>query len=294
MSDQSLPTLLPDNVSSADSSRWHWRRFWRNRTALLGLFLTVLVVFVALFANQLAPTDPFKFVGSPLTPPSREFWFGTDNLGRDVFAGVVHGSRTSLLVGLLVAGASLIIGVLVGGVAGFYGNYVDDLLMRFTELIQVMPRFFLALMVVALFGSSLRNLIMVLSLTYWSSTARLTRAGVLALREMDYVAAARALGLPEPLILLRHVLPNGMAPVIVHASLHVGRAILIEASLSFLGLGDPNQFSWGFMLNNAQEFLRRAWWMSVFPGLAIALTVLGVNLLGDSLNDYWNPKLYRR
>ena len=214
---------------------------------------------------------------------------GTDDLGRDVLSGVIDAAATSLLVGLSVAGASLIIGTCVGAIAGFYGYWIDDLLMRLSELIQVMPRFFLALMTVALFGANLRNLILVLALTYWAPTARLARAAVLAIKQLDYVSAARSLGVRERRILLWHILPNAVAPLIIHAALQVGRAILIEASLSFLGLGDPNVISWGYMLNNAQPFMRRAWWMTLFPGSAIALTVLGVNLLGDGLNTYWNP-----
>ncbi|MDQ3459858.1 MAG: ABC transporter permease [Deinococcota bacterium] len=267
-----------------------WRRFARNPAALLGLGLTLSFLLAALLANQLAPANPFRSVGAPLQPPSSEFWLGTDDLGRDIFSGVVHGARTSLLVGFTVAGASLLIGVLVGGLAGFFGGWIDDMLMRFTELVLVMPRFFLALVVVALFGASLRNLILVLALTSWEFTARLTRAGVLSTRALDYVMAARAVGRSEWSNLLKHVLPNVMAPVIAYVSLLMGSAILIEAGLSFIGLGDPNVISWGYMLNNAQAFMRRAPWMSVFPGLAIALTVLGINLLGDGLNAYWNPR----
>ncbi len=266
------------------------RRFITGPTAVLGLGLTAFFVVVALLADVLASGSPFAFVGEPFEPPSGEFWFGTDDLGRSVYSGVVHGARTSLLVGLAVAGAAFLIGTVVGGIAGSAGGWVDDLLMRLTELFQVLPRFFLALVVVALFGASLTNLILVLALTSWVFTARLARAGVLTIKERDYVVAARGLGASAASNLFHHILPNALAPVIVHASLQVGRAILIEAGLSFLGLGDPNVISWGFMLNNAQAFMRTAWWMSVFPGAAIALTVLGVNLLGDALNDYWDPR----
>jgi peptide/nickel transport system permease protein len=247
-------------------------------------------VLIALFAHAIAPSDPFSFVATPFEPPSGAHWFGTDDLGRDVFSGVVHGARTSLIVGFTVALASLLIGALVGGAAGLLGGWKDDILMRFTELVQVMPRFFLALMVVALFGASLTNLIVILALTSWEFTARVARSDVLAIRESDYVMAATSMGASSRFNLFVHVLPNALAPAIVIASLQVGGAILIEASLGFLGLGDPNVISWGFMLNNALEFMRRAWWLAVFPGLAIALAVLGVNLLGDALNDFLNPK----
>ncbi|MDH3683002.1 MAG: ABC transporter permease [Acidimicrobiia bacterium] len=258
--------------------------------AVVGLALTALLVLVAVFADQIAPSDPFSFVGQPFEPPSSGHWLGTDDLGRDVFSGIVHGARTSLVVGVVVAGASLVIGTVVGGLAGFIGGWVDDVLMRFTELVQVMPRFFLALMVVALFGPGLPNLIAVLALTSWEVTARVARAGVLAVKELDYVLAARALGASSWRNLRLHALPNAFAPVVALAALQVGGAILIEAGLSFLGLGDPNVISWGYMLNNAQAFVRHAWWMSLFPGAAVALAVLGVNLLGDALNDRWNPR----
>ena len=271
-------------------ARGSWRRLASSPIAVVGLVLTVLFVLVAALASYIAPTDPFSFAGTPFEPPSPKHWLGTDDLGRDVFAGVVHGARTSLFVGVAVAGASLVIGTVVGGVAGFAGGKVDDLLMRFTELSQVLPRFFLALTVVALFGPGLRNMVLVLALTSWELTARVARSGVLAVKELEYVTAAEALGSSPGRNLWTHVLPNTIAPVVALASLQVGGAILIEASLSFLGLGDPNVISWGYMLNNAQSFVRRAWWMSVFPGLAIAVAVLGVNLLGDALNDFWNPR----
>lgn len=268
------------------------RRFWahfRSPAALSGLGLTLFFVLVALFAGQIALVDPFRSVAAPFLPPSPAHPFGTDDLGRDIFSGVVYGARTSLLVGLSVAGVGLLLGVIVGGLSGYLGGWQDDLLMRLTELVLVLPRFFLALVVVAFFGASLLNLVLVLALTHWGFLARLTRAGVLSVRELEYVTAARALGRGDGAILLRHVLPNALAPVIVYASLQVGSAILIEASLSFLGLGDPNVISWGYLLNNAQPFMRRAWWMSLFPGAAIALTVLGVNLMGDALNDALSP-----
>lgn len=270
------------------------RKVFSEPTAIVGLAMTLFFVAVAILADWIAPVDPFSFVGDPLRPPNGTFWFGTDDLGRSVFSGVVHGARTSLLVGLSVAGAAMVIGSVVGGIAGYAGGWVDDLLMRFTELLQILPRFFLALMVVALFGSSIINLIVILALTSWVFTARLARAGILSIKQREYVLAARSLGASPLRNLMTHILPNALAPVIVNASLQVGRAILIEAGLSFLGLGDPNVFSWGQMLNNAQAFIRIAWWMAVFPGGAIALTILGVNLLGDAFNDYWDPRLRNR
>lgn len=280
----------PSSLGDGRGARASWKRFASSPVAVVGLVLTVAFVLVAALADVIAPDDPFSFAGLPFEPPSDAHWLGTDDLGRDVLAGVVHGARTSLLVGVAVAGASLVIGTLVGGVAGFAGGRVDDLLMRLTELSQVLPRFFLALTVVALFGPGLTNLVLVLALTSWELTARVARSGVLAVKQLDFVTAAEALGSSPGRTLRTHVLPNTIAPVVALASLQVGGAILIEAGLSFLGLGDPNVISWGYMLNNAQAFVRRAWWMSVFPGLAVAVAVLGVNLLGDALNDYWNPR----
>lgn len=259
--------------------------------ASLGTTLTVAFVLVAVFADMLAPHDPFSFAGRSFEPPLGDYLLGTDNLGRDLLSGVIYGARTSLIVGLCVAVASLVIGTLIGGLAGFLGGWVDDVLMRFTELVQVMPRFFMALAVVALFGPSLTNLVAILALTSWELTARVARSSVLSIRERGFVVAAEVLGSSRFRNLAVHVIPNVFAPVVALASLQVGGAILIEAGLSFLGLGDPNVISWGYMLNNAQAFVRTAWWMSVFPGVAVALATLGVNLLGDTLTESSAPRL---
>lgn len=249
----------------------------------MGAALTGGFVLLALLGGTLAPGDPFAAAGAPFAPPGPAHPFGTDDLGRDLLRAVVQGTRVSLIVGATVAAASLALGLLVGGVAGYLGGAIDDLLMRFTELVLVLPRFFLALVVVALFGANLVNLIVVLALTSWGIIARVARAGVLGAKEQEYVVAARALGVAGPRLLLRHLLPNVLAPVVAYAALQVGNAILLEASLSFLGFGDPNLVSWGYLLNNAQAFVRRAWWLSVFPGVAIVLAVVGVNLLADGL-----------
>jgi len=260
-----------------------------RRTAVLGLLLVLLPVALALGAEFLAPYPPLKTAGPPLQAPSAAHLMGTDDLGRDVFSQVIYGAQASLTVGLLVAGIAALAGTIIGGVAGYVGGWIDDGLMRLTELFQVMPRFFLAVLVVALFGAGLPNVILVLGLTSWTMIARILRAEVLSYRERDFVVAARAVGVREGRILFRHVLPNSLPSLVVTASLLIGNAILVEAALSFLGLGDPNQVSWGYMLNNAQQFMRVAWWMALFPGLAIALTVLGFNLAGDGLNDLWRP-----
>jgi len=272
------------------AERWLAVRGWapRRRSApspslLVGGALTCGFVLLALLGESLAPGDPFAAAATPFAPPSAAHPFGTDDLGRDLLRAVLQGARVSLIVGLTVAATSLTLGLLVGGVAGYLGGAADDLLMRFTELVLVLPRFFLALVVVALFGANLANLIVVLALTSWGIVARVARAGVLAAKEQEYVLAARALGSAGPSVLWRHVLPNVLAPVAAYAALQVGNAILVEASLSFLGFGDPNLVSWGYLLNNAQAFVRRAWWLSVFPGVAIVLAVVAINLLADGM-----------
>ncbi len=271
-----------------------WGRFRRQPAALLGAAVLALLVLTALGAGRLAPGDPFATSRDVFAPPSAAHPFGTDDLGRDLFRGVVHGARVSLLVGVVATALATAIGILVGAVAGYAGGLLDDGLMRLAELFQVVPRFFLVLIAVALLGSHIGLIILLLGLTFWPSTARLLRGQVLALRDRDYVVAARAVGAREPAILIRHILPGALPPVVTQAALGVGGAILVEAGLSFLGLGDRNVVSWGALLNDAQQFVRRAWWLSAFPGLAITLTVLSLNLLADGLNEAWNPRLARR
>lgn len=208
---------------------------------------------------------------------------GTDDLGRDLFSGVVHGTRTSTLVALGVGALAVIIGTLVGTIAGYRGGLVDDILMRITEFFQVLPRFFVAVLAIALFGAGLDRLIIVLGFTSWAILARVIRAEVLSLRSRGFVEAAVALGASDRHILRRAILPNAMAPMIVFLSLLLGQVLLLEASLGFLGLSDPNAISWGYLANQAQRFLRIAWWMWLFPGAAIMIAVIGLNLLGDAL-----------
>ena len=252
---------------------------------MTGLVLTLVVLTSGLLAEVISPGDPFRTAGDPLLAPSATHWMGTDNLGRDVFDAVVHGARTSILVVLGVSVLASVIGLTVGILAGYRGGWIDDLLMRITELFQSVPRFFLVLLIVALFGAGLDNLIYVLALTSWPTLARVSRAEVLSVRDRTYVEAARSIGATDWRIALRHVLPNVLPTAMVVIALTGSRIILLEASLAFLGLGDPAVMSWGYLVSNAQRFLRVAWWMSVFPGLAIAITVLGINLMSDALND---------
>jgi peptide/nickel transport system permease protein len=269
-----------------------WRRFRHSRAGLIGLSLVALLVVIALLAPVVAPTDPQTTSLDTLTPPGGAAHpLGTDNLGRDVASGVLWGSRVSLLVGVCAAATAVLLGIVIGAVAGFYGGWADAVLGRVTELFQVIPRFVLALLVVALFGGGIWKLIVVIGILSWPQAARVVRGQVLALRGAAYVDAARVLGLRGGRIIFTEILPNVLPPVVVVASLDVAAAILLEASLGFFGLGDPNRPSWGGMLNNAQAHLRQAWWMSVFPGIAISLAVLGFNLFGDGLNDAANPRL---
>ncbi len=257
-------------------------------SGLLILFFTAL----ALFAPSLAPHDPFVGGVDTLRPPGTPgFLMGSDHLGRDVWTQIIYGARISLAVGIAAATSASLLGTLVGSLAGFFGGWLDALLMRVSEFFQVLPRFVLALVIVAFFGSGVVKLIIVLAVLSWPQTARLARAGILSLRESTFVEATRISGMRPLTIIVREILPNALAPVIVAGSLDIATAILLEAGLSFLGLGDPNRVSWGGMLNQAQPYLRQAWWMALFPGLAIATVVLAFNILGDALNDLLNPRL---
>lgn len=267
-------------------------RTWRalGSAAGLGAGITGALVVIAILAGRLAPGDPFAAGGPPLDPPSATHLMGTDDLGRDLFACVVHGTRTSLVASFAVTLMAGLVGLGVGAVSGWRGGALDDVLMRITELVQIIPRFFLAVVVIALFGAGLDRLILLLGLTSWPLIARVVRAEVLSLRAREFVQAARSLGASDLRILAREVVPGVLPSVIVVASVNAAAVILIEAGLSFLGLGDPDLVSLGYLASNAQRFLRVAWWMVAFPGAAIALAVLGLNLVGDELNDALNPR----
>jgi peptide/nickel transport system permease protein len=269
-------------------------RVLRSAGGGAGMAITCGLFAVAILADRIAPTDPFASVAVPLSAPSAAHPMGTDDLGRDLFSGVVHGARTSLIVALAVTVLASVLGIIVGAVSGWRGDLVDDTLMRLTEFVQVVPRFFLAAIVIALFGPGLDRLVLLLGLTSWPAMARVVRAEVLSVKTREFVLAARALGAPAGRILAREVLPNVLGPTVVVASLNAAAVILLEAGLSFLGLGDPDVVSWGYLANNAQRFLRVAWWMVVFPGASIALAILGLNLLGDALSDALNPRALAR
>ncbi|MDP9444619.1 MAG: ABC transporter permease [Actinomycetota bacterium] len=277
-----VPTAVPAEPT-VSSGRQVVRAVLRSPAGVVGVVLTATFVTVGLLAPWLAPADPFAIIGPPLSPPTASHPMGTDALGRDVLSGVIHGARTSLLIALGVGALVFVIGGAVGTAAGYRGGWLDDLLMRVTEGFQVLPRFFLALVVIAFFGAGLDRLVLVLGVTSWPMLARVVRSQTLSLRERDFVAAARACGASDARIVLREIWPSVLPGAVNLLGLLIAQAMLIEASLSFLGLGDPNAMSWGYLASEAQRFLRVAWWLSAFPGLAILGAVLGLNLLGDAV-----------
>lgn len=269
-----------------------WRILKQNKATMISLFVLILFFGTAIFADKIAPFDPLKTSIETFESPSRKFLFGTDDLGRDIFSGVLHGAQTSILVGVSVAFLSGLIGVFVGAIAGYAGGIWDDFLMRLTELFLIPPQFFLALIIAALFGSSLLNIILILTITSWTTMARLVRAEVLSLKERSFIEASKAMGASPARILFHEILPNAFPLIITKMILMVGGVILIEAGLEFVGLGDANQISWGYMLHNGQHFIRDGWWIIAFPSLALAALVLALNIVGDSLNSALNPKTH--
>lgn len=265
------------------------RHVARTPSGVVGAGLMAVTVIVVLLTDIIAPGDPFASAGPGLRPPSAQHLMGTDNFGRDMARAVVHGLRTSMTIVMSVVAMSLVIGLFVGVVSGYRGGWVDDVLMRLTEVFQAVPLFFLALLVLGFFGAGVDNLVLLLGFTSWELLARVVRAETLSLREREFVEAARSSGASDLRIIVRHVVPNVLPAAVVVVALVGSRVILIEAALSFIGLGDPNQVSLGSLIFNAQPFLRVAWWMSVFPGVAIVFAVLGLNLTADLVNEALDP-----
>ena len=270
-----------------------WKRFRKNKLALTGAFIVILLFFAALFAPGLSPYDPGQInIKKVLQDPSAEHIFGTDQLGRDVFSRMLWGSRISLLVGFVAVGIASLIGVFLGALAGYYGRWVDNLIMRFVDIMLCFPTFFLILAVIALLEPNIWNIMIIIGITGWMSVARLVRAEFLSLKERDYAVAEKALGARDFRIIFRHILPNALAPVLVAATLGVAGAILTESALSFLGIGvQPPTPSWGNILTAGKDNIQIAWWLSLYPGLAILITVLGYNLLGEGIRDAIDPRL---
>ncbi len=268
------------------------RRFLRNRGAVVGLVLVVLLVLVALLAPWLAPYSPdAQRLSLRLRPPSPDHWFGTDEFGRDIFSRVLFGARISLLTGLVPVATGLVVGTAVGLLAGFYRGWLDDVLMRVMDVLLAFPSLLLALAVVGTLGPGLVNAVIAVAIVSVPGYARLARSVVIASREEEFVHAARALGANDPRLMLKHVLPSTIGPLTVQATLGIGFAILSMAGLSFLGLGvQPPTSDWGEMLSRGRRYLPDSYWLLLYPGLAISLTVLAFNLLGDGLRDAFDPR----
>lgn len=268
------------------------RRFLRNPSGLFGLIVLVVVVLTALTADLLFPTSPLSITGDPFTWPGAQSAhpFGTDILGRDILSGIAHGSRVSLIVGLIATGIAVVLGMTLGVCAAYFGGWADAVIMRLVELFQTMPSLIFTIVVMVSLTPSIPAIVLAIGLTSWPQIARLVRAETLRLRESEFVLTLRVLGLSDLRIILRHLFPNVTSIVIVTASIIAAHAILLEAAISFLGLGNPNMISWGSMIGSGKEALRSAWYMAAIPGVAIFMTVLGLSLFGNGLNDALNPQ----
>lgn len=267
-----------------------WNTYKKNILGVIGLGLIVTFSMLSLLAPIVSPYKPFGIESKPLLAPSTEHPMGTDHLGRDVFSGLLYGGRISMTIGLLAAIGSTAIGVAVGSIAGYYGKITDKALMRTTEFFHILPSFLLALVLIAILEPSLLNVILVIAAGSWPYTARIVRAQFLSLREREFVLSAIAGGRKNRDIIFSEIMPNAIPPVVINSSFLVADAILIETGLSFIGLGDQSLISWGYMIRNSVEYMREAWWMTVFPGLAVMLTAVAFNLVAFALNEVLNPR----
>lgn len=267
-------------------------RFSRHRPAVVGLILLAVVSAMALSASLLFPDGPWALVGEPLLWPGADpqFPLGTDMLGRDILAGLFYGARVSLVIGISATLVATVLGTLIGAAAGYYGGIIDRLLMGFTEIFQTTPPFVLAVVVAAIFKPSLMSIVFAISLVCWPSLARLVRAEFLQLKPREFVQAGIVLGMSDARMIFTQLLPNAVSPIVVSSSLMIATAILLEAGLSFLGLGDPNVMSWGYIVGAGRDVLRTDWYITAIPGFAILLSVLAINLVGEGLNDAMNPR----
>lgn len=270
--------------------------YFRSPPAVIGLLLLILVLAMAVSADWFYPRDPLALAGRPLIWPlsNPRFLLGTDNSGRDIAAQIFHGARISLLIGLVATVISVLIGITIGALAGYYGDWVDTILMRITEAFQTLPNFILLLVLVAVFGSTITTVTVAIGIVSWPASARLTRAEFLSLRNREFVQAGRTLGLRDVKLIFGEILPNALPPVIVYASVVMAIAILLESALAFLKLSDPNVASWGNLIGAGRDVLRVQWYVSAIPGVAILVTVLAVSLVGQGLNDALNPRLKGR
>lgn len=291
-----MATIKNENVGKK-RSQWAelWKNLKRNKMALFGLIILVIIVLLAIFADQIANYDQVVIkqnLKMRLKPPSAQHWLGTDEFGRDIFARLIHGARVSLKVGLIAVGIAIVIGGFLGAIAGYYGDKLDNVIMRVMDIFLAVPSILLAIAIVSALGPNLLNLMIAVSISSIPRYARIVRASVLSIRDQEFVEAARAIGAGDARIIFRHIIPNSLAPVIVQGTLGVANAILSTAGLSFIGLGiQPPAPEWGSMLSGGRQYLRYAWWVTTFPGVAIMITILSLNLLGDGLRDALDPRL---
>lgn len=282
-------------VAKRSQSKEIFIRFFRNKAAVLGMIIALILIFCALFPGAITSYDPIKQnLSKTFIPPGGEHWFGTDDFGRDVFTRVVYGCQTSLKIGLISVSISCVVGVVIGSISGFYGGVVDSLFMRFIDVLMAIPNTLLGISIVAALGQSVTNLIIAIAIGSVSGYARITRVSVLTVKDQEYVEAARATGASDARIIMKYILPNCLAPIIVHATMSIAVAIMTATGLSFLGLGVPAPTpEWGSMASSARSYIRDYWWLVTFPGLAIMASTFSFNLFGDGLRDALDPKLKR-
>lgn len=286
-----------ENTKNKKRSQWVevWRRLTKNKMAILGLIILVILILAAIFADQIANYDNVVIkqnLMERLQAPSGKHWLGTDEFGRDIFARIVHGARVSLTVGIVAVSISIIFGGILGAISGYYGGKLDNIIMRAMDIFLAVPSILLAIAIVSALGPSIINLMIAIAISSIPRYARIVRASVLSIRDQEFIEAARAIGASNTRIILRHIIPNSLAPVIVQGTLGVASAILSTAGLSFIGLGiQPPAPEWGSMLSGGRQYLRYAWWVTTFPGVAIMITILSLNLLGDGLRDALDPRL---
>lgn len=292
-----LPPQMDEDMELQDTAlaKEVWYRFRRNKTAMAGGFIVLLLIVTAVFAPLIAPHNPYDVdLAKQFLAPNSTYLLGTDMFGRDVLSRIIYGTRISLIIGLIPTLMSMCIGTLLGVLAGYYGGWVDSLIMRLADIILAFPSLLLAMAVMYTLGASIFNIFIALSIVSWAGTARVVRAQTLSLKQKEFVEAARAIGLKDSLIIIRHIIPNCLAPLLVLLTLGIPGAIMSEAGLSFLGVGaQPPTPSWGLMIANGKEYLFSAPWNSIFPGFAILITVMGFNFLGDGLRDALDPYMKR-
>ncbi|MCL5771904.1 MAG: ABC transporter permease [Actinobacteria bacterium] len=290
-----LEKELDKKYSKSSLYKDAWKRLVRNKLAMIGLAIVIIMAIIAVFAPLIAPYDPNARIKEVSQKgPSMQHWFGTDILGRDIFSRVLYGTRISMLVGVVAVAISLAIGLFLGALSGFFGGISDAVIMRIADIFFAFPYILGAIAIMTVLGPGVLNVFIAIGILGWSSVARLFRSSILSIKEKEYIEAARALGASNSRIIIKHILPNSFAPIVVYSTMNVGTAIIVEAALSFLGLGvQPPTPSWGKMLSESLNYINTAPWLMFFPGLAILITVLGFVLLGDGLRDALDPKLKR-